>query len=170
MILRPVSPASAAGQAHDERTCRIDEHAVVVVLHRIPQHLIEHRLDHVLPQILAQCLLRDLGIMLCGDEHGIDAQRPVLLVVFNGYLRLAVGAQELHLAVLTHLCEPICQAMCQMDRQWHEHIGFVACITEHDTLVARSLCLVALLARDGVLPVQVDPGNTLVDFRALFAQ
>ena len=108
--------------------------------------------------ISASSLLRSVSSECCGGEHhGVDAHRRVVLVVLDGDLGLAVGAQVGHRAVLAHLGELLREALRDHDRQRHQHVGVVAGVAEHQALVAGAT-LVHLV--DGV----ADPGLvTLVD-------
>src|SRR5680860_566490 len=77
----------------------------------------------------------DVGLVLGGDQHALDARRGVALIG-GGHLGLAGGAQVGHLAGLAHGREPLGQAVGQMDRHGHERVGLAAGVAEHHALVA----------------------------------
>ena len=76
--------------------------------------------------------------MLGGDHHARQAHRAVP-VVADGDLRLAVGAQARHDALLAHGCQSLGQAVGQVDRQRHELGRVRAGVAEHEALVPRPL-------------------------------
>ena len=111
----------------------------------------------------------DAGCVLGGDEHGAQAHRLAVLVV-EGDLGLAVGAQVRDDAGPAHLGQPLGQAVRQPDRQRHEVVGLVAGVAEHHPLVAGALGVEHVLA--ATCPVRTssdcvdalgDVGRLLVD-------
>ena len=167
----------AAGQAsiggrssEDERTGRIHQHAVFVMSHLVAKHVIEHGLDHMLHKMLLQPCLIHFRIMLGGDQHSIQTYRPIMLVVFDGDLSLAVRTQMSDLAALAHLGKTVGKTMGKMNRQRHQYIGLVARVAEHHTLVAGTLRLVPLLAAGLRLLFLAQTVHALIDFGALTGQ
>ena len=77
--------------------------------------------------------------MLGRHHDGVDADRAVLVVVLDGDLGLAVGAQVGQRAVLAHRAEPLGQPVGDRDRQRHQLRGVVAGVAEHQPLVAGAL-------------------------------
>ena len=59
----------------------------------------------------------DVPRVLGGDHDGVDADRPVLVVVLDGDLGLAVGTEVGHRAVTADLGEPL------RARRWAIEIG-----------------------------------------------
>lgn len=83
----------------------------------------------------------------------------VIVVVFDGHLRLAIRTKMRHLAALAHFGETIRQTVRQMNRQRHKHVGLVARIAEHHALVARALRLIPLFTGRLRLLLATQPGN-----------
>ncbi len=87
----------------------------------------------------------------------------------HGDLALAVRTQIIHLAVLAHLGQALCQLVCQADGHGHQLRGLVAGITEHHALVARADRLVRISRIGAVLDLPrlvdalSDVGRLLVD-------
>ena len=108
-----------------------------------------------------------LRVVLRGDQHGVDAQRLVVLVVFDGHLGLAVRTQVRHFAGLAHFGQAEGQTVGQIDRQRHQHVGLVGGVTEHHALVAGALGLVPLLAAGLGLLLAGEARHTLIDLGAL---
>ena len=134
------------------------------------KHFGKHRFDHVLAQLGEQPVMVDFGIMLGRHQNRVQTDRPVLLVVFDGHLGLAIRTQMRDDTVLAHLGQAEGQPMRQIYRQRHQRFGLVGCIPEHHALIAGALGLVALLARGSGLLLGIQTRHTLVDFFALFAQ
>ena len=78
--------------------------------------------------------------MLRRDEHALDldgaAPAVRVLLVADGHLRLAVGAQMRHDVGLAHLGELLREPVRQHDRQRHQLVGLVRRVAEHHPLVA----------------------------------
>ena len=106
-------------------------------------------------------LVADLRGVLRGDDHRVDADRPVA-VELDGHLALAVGPEPGDFARLAGSGEPVEDAMGQGDRQGHQFGRVVAGVAEHQALVAgpdllaRCLVLVHALGDVRALPVQGD--------------
>mmetsp|Transcript_8932 Transcript_8932/g.20778 ORF Transcript_8932/g.20778 Transcript_8932/m.20778 type:complete len:484 (+) Transcript_8932:815-2266(+) len=83
--------------------------------------------------------LARLGV-LGGDEHGVHRGghdgAVGLLLVGDGDLRLAVGAEPPERAVLAHVGELLAQLVGEEVREGHAAVGLVAGVAEHDALVA----------------------------------
>ncbi len=78
--------------------------------------------------------------MLGGDNDGIDTNGLVAVVVLDGYLTLGIGAQVSHLpALLANMRKGIDYRMRHIERERHVVLRLCGGITEHHTLVARTL-------------------------------
>ena len=75
--------------------------------------------------------------MLGRNDYGINPLR-LSLNIFHADLAFAIGAQVGHFAGAAHLAQLADQLVGQHDRQRHQFLGFVAGVTEHQALVARS--------------------------------
>ena len=91
------------------------------------------KFDH----IRFQLFVRDVLVMLCGNDDGVDVHRLVVRV-FDRHLRFSVGTQISQRAVLTDLGELSRQRMRKVDRQRHQNGCFVTGIAEHHALIART--------------------------------
>ena len=150
------------GPAQLEGSRRVGQHLVVVVgeLRR------QQRMDHVLAQVgLEQRLEVEPGLVLRGDEHGLEPDRAAVLV-FEGDLRLAVGPQVRQHAGLAHLRQTLGEPVRQPDRQRHQVVGLVAREAEHHSLVAGALCVDDVLAA-GTAPDLQRGVDALCDVRRL---
>ena len=156
--------------AQHKRTGRIDKHAIFIMRHTIGKHIIKHRTNHMFRQLLLKPRLIDLRIMLRGHQHRVKTNGSIMLIIFNGHLGFAIGTQMRHFAILTNLSKTVSQAMSQINRQWHQHIGLVARIAEHHALIAGALRLITLLARCLRLRFATQTSHTLVNLRALLGQ
>ena len=93
----------------------------------------------------------------CDGQHdGVDPHGPVVLVVLDGDLGLAVGPQVVERAVLAHLGEPLGEALGDHDRQRHQHVGVVAGVAEHQALVAGALLVHGVDGAGAALVAAVD--------------
>ena len=95
---------------------------------------------------LAQGLVVDLGGVLGRDDHRVDADRDVVLVL-DRHLALGVGAEPGDRAVLAQLGDLVDDPVRQRDRQGHQLGRLVGGVAEHQALVAGA----DVLARGGVL-------------------
>ena len=152
----------AAGEARvalraagDERPGGVD--VVLEVIREVETGLRQHRIDHVRAHELLQLLLRDVGVVLRREHHGVHGlgREPV---VAERDLGLAVGPQERQLSGTAHLGEALRDAVRGPCRGGHELRGLVGGEAEHDALIARA----ELVARVGgaavaVLLSAVDP-------------
>ena len=85
------------------------------------------------------------GVVLGRDEHRAQPDRPAVLVV-EGDLGLAVGAQVRDDVGPAHLGQALGHAVGQPDRQRHQRVGLVAGVAEHHPLVAGALRVEQVLA------------------------
>ena len=139
-------PGVAHGAADDELAGRVDQQPVAVGGQAEGGQL---GLDDELLDVGGEQLLdRDVLGVLRGDDDGVDGDRPVVLVD-DGDLGLAVGAQVGHRAVLADRRQPAGQAVGQRDRQRHELGGLVGGVAEHQALVAGALALDLVLGGAG---------------------
>ena len=86
--------------------------------------------DHVFDNLLAQLVVFDFGIVLHGDDHGVDPHGFVIFI-FDGDLALAVGADPGEFFRLPQTGQALHQPVGQMDRQRHQYRGFFAGVSEH---------------------------------------
>ena len=128
--------------ADDELPRRVDEHEPVLaqpglVVELARQDRVQHVLDdvglHAPVDVDAVGVLRD-------DEQPVDLDRPraavLVLLVAHGDHRLAVGAQVLERARLSHLGQPAADRVRERDRQRHQLRRLAARVAEHHSLVA----------------------------------
>ncbi|SAJ15092.1 Uncharacterised protein [Enterobacter hormaechei] len=116
----------------------------------------QNRLDDLFHHRFLQGFLVNIFSMLRGKNHGINADDfPV--VILEGHLAFRIRTQPRQGAVFTHFSLTLHQTVCVSHRRWHQHVGFVGRVAEHQALVAR-----ALFQRIGTV-------NALVDVRGLFA-
>jgi hypothetical protein len=73
------------------------------------------------------------------------ADRTILIVVLDRHLRLGVGPQPLLAPLLAIFRQEVDQLVGPHDRRRHEFRRLVACVAEHDALVAGALVLLILL-------------------------
>ena len=104
----------------------------------------DHRLDHVLDEVLADLLQRHVRVVLGRDDDRVDAHRLVVLVL-DGDLGLAVGAQVADQVRAAAVGEPLRELVGQQDRHRHQLGRLVRGVAEHDPLVAGALLVVLLL-------------------------
>ena len=171
----------AVGAADDELARGVDVQDVVVADEpgQLVAGTLQARLDarqqdraHVLADALlhlplglglAATLAReDELVVLRRDDDRVHAQRTARrLVVFDGDLRLGVGAQVAHrLALAADHGQLLEDHVREDERRGHHLARLVAGVAEHDALVAGALLLLGL-AHDAA----VDVGRLLVDGR-----
>ena len=99
-------------------------------------------------------------VVLGRNHDGVDANRPVGLVVLDGELGLGVRPEIWHkvVAPVTDIGEHLQCKMRQVKRKRHVFFGIPAGIAEHHSLVSG-----ALLLRVGADHAPVDVGTLLVD-------
>ena len=131
--LAPRQTAVPRGAADLEPARRVD----IVLRVRVQPLPADDGLDDVLLYVRAELFLRDLFVMLRGDDDGIHADGLAVLV-FDGDLRLPVGAQVGQRAVLAHRGEPLCELLREHVRQRHEFGRLVHGVAEHHALVPRA--------------------------------
>ena len=106
--------------------------------------------------------------MLAGDDDSIHADGLAVFVVLHGDLTLAIRAQIVHLAALTHGGQALGQLVCQRNGHGHQLRGLVTGITEHHALIARTADLVVGAEGDiGALAVDVGDDGAGVSVKAV---
>ena len=105
--------------------------------------------------------------MLAGNDHSIHTHGLVVLVVLHSDLTLAVRTQIVHLAVLAHLGQALCQLVSQTDGHGHQLRGLIAGIAEHHALIACTAHLIVGAQCDvGALAVDIGDDGTGVGVKA----
>ena len=84
------------------------------------------------------------------NHYGVDPHRHVPLV-HDRNLRLRIRSKPGNLPGLTQLCEILNQTVCELDRQRHQRLGFIAGETEHQALIAGTLLRMQSLSRGDTL-------------------
>ena len=120
--------------ADDEssRWVQVVDGLVVQVLFR------DDLLDDFVHQVFRNLLVRDAFLVLRGDQHGVDAKRDhgaVVVLVFDGDLRLTVRQDPRAGAVLSHDGQSVAQSVRQDQSQRHQRFVLVGGVTKHDALV-----------------------------------
>ena len=145
-----------------EASRRVDEDVVVIVGELLRDHRGDDLLDHVRPD---NRVAVD-AVLVLGAQHDVADRDGHTVLVLEGDLGLAVGAQVGHLTVVADVGESLGQPMGGPDRQRHEIGGLVAGEPEHHPLVAGSLAVEVVL--DGVLRSRLLGGvDALGDVTAL---
>ena len=85
---------------------------------------------------MAQIVDGDIGVVLRGDDDGIDALDRARLIVLDGDLALAVRTQPRERAVLAAGGERLCEIVRIGNRRGHQLFRFAAGKAEHHALVA----------------------------------
>ena len=122
----------AVRAADDKTSRRIDKYLGVRVNHRC----VHNRIDDILADILVNLFLRDLLVVLGGDDNRLETDRLIVLIVLDGNLRLAVCAEIRKRTVLAHLGQPAGQLVCEIDGIRHVFRRLVGGIAEHHALIA----------------------------------
>ena len=136
MILRPVRPASPCGPPDDEDARRVHQQAVVG---GVEVEALEDGRDDVLGDGRTQLgLEHDVGVVLRRQDDRVEPDRAVA-VVADGDLRLPVGPQAGHDALLADQRQALGQPVREPDRQRQERRGLVGRVAEHQALVAGAL-------------------------------
>ena len=110
-------------------------------------------LDDVLHDVLVNLLVGDVGLVLGGDDDGVDADgdhAAVLLLVLDGDLGLTIGAQPLEGSVLANVGETLAEAGGEEVGEGHELGGLIGGVAEHDALVTSADLLDALVEVDAL--------------------
>lgn len=105
-------------------------------------------LDDLLEDLLAKLLGGDLLAVLCGHDDGVDTlgdDGTIVVLVLDSDLGLGVGSEPWEAAVVAGISHSLVELVREDDGQWKELRGLVSGITEHDTLVASTEILEALL-------------------------
>ena len=121
----------AVRAADHEAAGRVDQDARL----RVHQRRRDDLLDDVLGDVGAELLGRDLVAVLRRDDHGVDADRRVA-VVLDADLGLAVRPEVGRAALAARLRQPLAQPVRQHDRQRHQLRRLAAGVAEHQALVA----------------------------------
>ena len=133
--LAPGEAGVADRAADHEPAGRVDEE-VLAQLGRVVELLGQDRLNDVLPEVVRDHRFGALAV-LRGDQELLDLDRPAVDVA-HADLGLAVGAQVVERAGLSHRGEPLGEAVRQRDRQRHQRVRLVAGVAEHHPLVTRA--------------------------------
>ncbi len=141
--------AVAVRTADDEFAGRIDQVTHVSLEHGLRQH----RLDDVFDHRLLDLLVLHLGGVLRGQHHGFD-RVGFTVYVADRYLRFGVGPQPRQAAVAAQLRLAFNQPVRKMNCHRHQHRGLIACIPEHQSLVAGPLLRVETAAIDTLRDVR----------------
>ncbi len=104
----------------------------------------DHRADDLVDHRRAQVCMGDGRAVLGRDHDGVDCHRLAVLVADRD-LALGIGSEPRQDAFLAQLGLAAHQAVRVGDRRRHQHVGLVAGIAEHETLVAGTLFLVLAL-------------------------
>ena len=113
----------------------------------------DDRLDDVLHDVLVNLLVGDVGLVLGGDDDGVDADgdhAAVLLLVLDGDLGLTIGAQPLEGSILANVGETLAEAGGEEVGEGHELGGLIGGVAEHDALVTSADLLDALVEVDAL--------------------
>ena len=82
----------------------------------------------------------DKVIMLRRNNNCINTNRSSVVVIFDSYLAFCIGTKvSHHLSFTTDISQHLQNAVCQIKRKRHIVFRFIGSITEHHTLVARTL-------------------------------
>mmetsp|Transcript_20976 Transcript_20976/g.66462 ORF Transcript_20976/g.66462 Transcript_20976/m.66462 type:complete len:461 (+) Transcript_20976:322-1704(+) len=96
-------------------------------------------LDHVLVEVGGDLVVGDILVVLGGDEdsvHALGDHGAVLVLVLDGNLGLAVGAEPGADAVLADLGQLVADLGGEHVGEGHELGGLIGGVAEHDALVA----------------------------------
>ena len=87
--------------------------------------------------------------MLGGNHHRIHSYR-FPLDILDRHLRLPIGSQEIENLLFSHLGQPSGQSVSEDNGHGHQFRRFVARITEHQSLITRSLFMIVSLFHSDV--------------------
>ncbi|CAI9000640.1 NAD-specific glutamate dehydrogenase [Pseudomonas sp. IT-P291] len=138
--------------ADDELAGRVDVELGVLAQQFGRQHVLDDQLHHA----FAQVVVRHFRVVLGRQDNGVDADNLAVFIA-AGHLRLGVRTQPRQQAGFAGFGLALYQLVREGDRCWHQHVGFVAGVAEHQALVAGTL-----IFRPGTV-------DTLVDVRGLLA-
>ena len=83
---------------------------------------------------------KDELVVLCTEHNSVDADRDIVIAVFDGHLALGIRSEISHLFLLaTNFSQHNQQAVSQIQTERHIIVGLVGSIAKHHALVARSL-------------------------------
>ncbi len=134
MILRPVNPVSPCGPPTTNRPVGLIRNWVCLSSMFAGNTFL--MTSSMMNSRMVLCFA--FGGVLRGNDHVGDAGRLVIYVL-NGHLRFGVRPQPLHFAGLADVGQFAAEAMGEHDRRGHQFRGFVAGVTEHQSLVAGTL-------------------------------
>ena len=80
----------------------------------------------------------DIRIVLCGNDYCVNADRLAVFIVFNGDLALAVRTEIAEMTALANFRQAAGQLVRKADGQRHTFGSFIAGISEHHALIART--------------------------------
>ena len=80
----------------------------------------------------------DIRIVLCGNDYCVNADRLAVFIVFNGDLALAVRTEIAEMTALANFRQAAGQLVRKADGQRHTFGSFIAGISEHHSLIART--------------------------------
>ncbi|KPW19016.1 Uncharacterized protein ALO83_00811 [Pseudomonas cannabina pv. alisalensis] len=131
----------AAGQAtvayratDDEIAGRVDVELSVLVQQMRRDDVLDDQLHHA----FAQVFVGHIRVMLGRQHDGVDADHFAIFVT-AGDLGFGIRAQPRQQAGLAGFGLALHQLVREGDRRWHQHVGFVAGVAEHQALVASAL-------------------------------
>ncbi|RMU44311.1 hypothetical protein ALP28_05422 [Pseudomonas savastanoi pv. nerii] len=131
----------AAGQAtvtyratDDEVAGRVDVELGVLVQQVRRDDVLDDQLHHA----FAQVLVGHIRVVLSRQYDGVDADNLAVFVT-AGNLGFCIRAQPRQQAGFTRFGLTLHQLVREGDRCWHQHVGFVAGVAEHQALVASAL-------------------------------
>ena len=123
---------------------------------------LDNKLNHIAADLLKLCL----GAVLSGENNSVDADRLIVLVIFNGNLGLAVGTEIAYNAFLTDAGKFKSELVGKRDGQRHKFLGLGAGITEHHSLVTCAvvqLIAAGLLSLEALVNAHCDVGRLLIN-------
>ena len=154
-------PGIALGAADDERTGRVDMVNNVFT----EQFRRDDVLDDFVNDILADLFLGDILMVLRRHNDRLDTDRFAVPVT-DADLSLPVGAKVRNDPLFPHLGQPFGNAVRQVDRHRHQHLGLAASVAEHQPLVSGSdlapFAGDALVDLGRLLPDRVEHGRGTV--------
>jgi len=145
-------PAIALRPADHEAPGRV--HQIIDLA--LDQFLGQHGLDDLFYRRFADLFQRHFWRVLGGQHHGVDSVR-LAIHIFDGDLRLRIGAQPGQSAIVAQLRLAFDHAVRQIDRERHQGRCFIAGVAKHQSLIARAL--IQKIIRCSI--------HTLCDIRAL---
>ncbi|RMU72680.1 hypothetical protein ALP24_05656 [Pseudomonas syringae pv. aptata] len=118
----------------DEVAGRVDVELGVLVQQVRRDDVLDDQIHHA----FAQVLVRHIRVVLGRQDDGVDADHLAVFVT-AGNLGFGIRAQPRQQAGFTRFGLTLHQLVGEGDRRWHQHVGLVAGIAEHQALVASTL-------------------------------